>query len=290
MRFNRIAWMGYITQAGIGLGLAKEVADEFPRMGASFATIFISVIVVNQILGPPFFKFAIRKLGEAHDRGKSEPDDVLDVLILGIEGPSISLARQLMDQGWRVTVADTDPHLVPAESTDGIQRVHLPDVTLESMGQYVTKATDALVCMLHDDDANLRACELAYQEFGIPRLIVRLNDPTHTEQFRELGALVVDPTSAMVNLLDRFVRSPWAARLIQQDPLYDTVEVSVVDPDLDGRSLRDLRLPEDVLVLSMHRRNHWVVPHGHTILRQNDRITLMGSTASLDDLSRRFGV
>ncbi len=288
MQFNRIAWMGYITQAGIGLGLAKEVADEFPSLGTAFATIFISVIVVNQLIGPPFFKLAIRRLGEAHDRAKSAPDDVLDVLILGIEGPSISLARQLQSQGWTVTLADTDADVVPGDSADGINRVHIPEITSDALGRHVTKATDALVAMLHDDEANLRACELAYQEFGIPRLIVRLNDPTHTEQFRELGVLVVDPTSAMVSLLDRFVRSPWAARLIQQDPLYDTVEVTVSDPDLAGRSLRQLRLPEDVLVLSLHRSNHWVVPHGHTVLRQNDRITLMGSTQSLEDLSLRF--
>ena len=32
-RFNRLTWMAYITQAGVGLGLAKEVAIEFPAIG-----------------------------------------------------------------------------------------------------------------------------------------------------------------------------------------------------------------------------------------------------------------
>ena len=289
LRFNRVAWMGYITQAGIGLGLAKEVADEFPALGADFATIFISVIVVNQFLGPPFFKFVIKHLGESHLRGEANPDEVRYALILGIEGQSITLARQLQNQGWQVLLADTDDKAATQRSPEGVDRHHLPEITKESLGTLITSSTDALVAMLHDDEANLRACELAYGEFGIPRLIVRVNDPAWTGKFRELGALVVDPASAMVNLLDRFVRAPWAALLLQRDQQYDTVEVTITDPDLAGLSLRELRFPEDVLVLSIYRRKHWVIPHGYTVLRRNDNITLMGSFESLREITRRFG-
>lgn len=66
MRRNRIGWMAYVTQAGIGLGLAKQVAMEFPEWGTDFATMIISVIVINQITGPILFKWAIHLAGEAH--------------------------------------------------------------------------------------------------------------------------------------------------------------------------------------------------------------------------------
>ena len=64
--FNRITWMAYITQAGIGLGLAKEVAISFPELGNDFTTLMVAVIVISQLAGPPFFKFAIRLVGESH--------------------------------------------------------------------------------------------------------------------------------------------------------------------------------------------------------------------------------
>ena len=66
MRRNKIGWMAYVTQAGVGLGLAKQVAVEFPGWGADFATMIVSVIIFNQIIGPIFFKSAIRLTGEAH--------------------------------------------------------------------------------------------------------------------------------------------------------------------------------------------------------------------------------
>lgn len=74
MRRNRMSWMAYITQAGIGLGLAKEVSVTFPEWGGAFASLLISVIVLNQIVGPPFFKWAIHLAGEVRPH---EEDDQL---------------------------------------------------------------------------------------------------------------------------------------------------------------------------------------------------------------------
>jgi Trk K+ transport system NAD-binding subunit/Kef-type K+ transport system membrane component KefB len=289
MRHNRVAWMAYLTQAGVGLGLAKEVADEFPEIGAAFTTMFVSVIVWNQLLGPPFFKAAIKRVRESHLPALAHPDAIRDALILGIEGQSLALARQLRAHGWKVIVADTDAASIERITDADLDRRHLPSITRESLAEMVTSATDALVAMLDDDEANLRVCELAYENFGIPRLIVRATDPILTRRFRSLGALVVDPASAMVNLLDRFVRAPRAALLFQANVQHDTVDVTITDMDLVGLSLRDLRLPDDVLVLGIHRRKHWVVPHGYTRLRLNDDVTLMGSAESLQEVTRRFG-
>ena len=58
-------WMGFVTQAGVGLGLAKQVAHEFPAWGPSFATLMISVIVLNELTGPLFFRHAIVRSGDA---------------------------------------------------------------------------------------------------------------------------------------------------------------------------------------------------------------------------------
>jgi len=63
-RQNRLRWMGFITQAGVGLGLAKEVASHFPDWGPSFATLIISVIVINEMIGPIFFKWVIHLVDE----------------------------------------------------------------------------------------------------------------------------------------------------------------------------------------------------------------------------------
>lgn len=68
-------WMGFVTQAGVGLGLAKRVATEFPSWGPSLATLIIGVIVMNELLGPLFFKRAIIRSGEAQQESEGDSLD-----------------------------------------------------------------------------------------------------------------------------------------------------------------------------------------------------------------------
>jgi Kef-type K+ transport system membrane component KefB len=55
-KYTFIAWMPYVTQAGVALGLTTIIASEFPEWGYEFQTIIIAIIVINQLIGPPLFK------------------------------------------------------------------------------------------------------------------------------------------------------------------------------------------------------------------------------------------
>jgi Trk K+ transport system NAD-binding subunit len=289
-KFNRLAWMAFITQAGVGLGLAKNIADEFPEWGPGFATIMIAVIVLNQIVGPPFFKAVIRRVKESHLPPLADPDEILDVLILGIEPQSMALARQLKTHHWKVVLADTDRSHVHTAIENGERAHWLPSIDEEELGNLIDTHTDAVIAMLDDDHASYKSLEIAYETFGIPRLIVRLKDMTTAARFASIGALVVNPASAMVNMLDQFVRAPQsAALLLHYDPEYEMLQVKVCDKDFEGISLRDLRLPEDVLVIGITRSGHSIVPHGYTILHVEDEVSLVGNPPSLEQIALRFG-
>lgn len=290
MAQNRVAWMLYMTQAGVGLALAKDVAVEFPEFGSELATIMIAVIVMNEIVGPPFFKSAIKRAGEAHLPESAEPDQMRDAVILGVSGQSTALARQLVAHDWRVLLVDIDDNSELRQTEDGYKVATVNAISIETMEGLVTKTTDALVALCPDDARNFRACEIAYERYGVPRLIVQVNNPAYVNQFRELGALVLDPASAMVNLLDQSVRAPQSAALfLHMDSAYDTVQITVADQDVIGMSLRELRLPDDTIILTILRGNQWILPHGYTTLRWHDEVTLVGKPESLADLTRRFG-
>ncbi len=72
---NRLSWLTYVTQAGVGLGLAKQVAASYPSWGNAFATLMISVIVINQLVGPPLFKWAIQRAKEANAHNTDNPGE-----------------------------------------------------------------------------------------------------------------------------------------------------------------------------------------------------------------------
>jgi hypothetical protein len=67
-RIYKYAWLGFITQAGVSLGLLAEVVRRFPEVGIYVQSILIAAITVNQIVGPIAFKWVLGFVGEAHIR------------------------------------------------------------------------------------------------------------------------------------------------------------------------------------------------------------------------------
>jgi Kef-type K+ transport system membrane component KefB len=64
-RHNRTAWMAFITQAGVAIGLAQITQRQFPEIGMYLTTVVLAMIAINQIVGPVTFKMALNLLGEA---------------------------------------------------------------------------------------------------------------------------------------------------------------------------------------------------------------------------------
>ena len=78
---KNVAWMGYVTQAGVALGLVRTAAARFPQWGDEFGALMVATIVMNQLVGPPMFRAAIVSVGESGvdpgptpNRAASEPE------------------------------------------------------------------------------------------------------------------------------------------------------------------------------------------------------------------------
>ncbi len=286
---SKISWMAYVTQAGVGLGLAKEVAVEFPGWGDQFATMIIAVIVLSQIIGPPFLKFAIHRVGEAHVRAETPTfDGVRDAIIFGMEGQALALARQLSAHDWQVRVACVQNDLLADSPENGL--VVPCELDLASMQMLEMEHADAIVCLLSDEE-NYRICEMVYEHYGTPTMVVRLNNRANFQRFHALGALIIEPSTAMVSLLEQFVRAPTATSLLLgQEDGQEVVDVEVRNPNIQGLTLRTMRLPLDTLILSVHRDGHTIISHGYTQLQVGDIVTIVGSQKSLEEVQRRFDV
>ena len=282
-------WMPYVTQAGVGLGLAIEVSSEFPVWGGEFATIVIAVIVLNQFAGPPLFKWALNKVGESHKRANIPGFDGLqDAIIFGLEDRSMALGRQLKMHGWEVKIA-TLKALEEFDEVSDLEIRRIDGLTIDALNDLKAKNADSMIMMLSDAE-NYKLCELIYEFVGTKNVVVRLNDHVNFNKFHELGCLVVDPNTAMVSLLDNFVRSPVAASLLLgTEEGQSTIDIELRDKSLHGVALRNLRLPSDVIILSVKRKGHSIISHGYTRLRKKDIVTVVGSPESLDKMQWMFG-
>ncbi len=61
------SWLGFLGQAGIAVGLANIIEKAIPgETGAIFKSILIATVVINEFLGPIFFKYLLIKAKEAN--------------------------------------------------------------------------------------------------------------------------------------------------------------------------------------------------------------------------------
>lgn len=286
-KYTFIAWMPYLTQAGVALGLATIISREFPLWGSQFETIVIAIIIINQLLGPPLFKWAINYVKESHLRAKTPSlDSTQDAVIFGFENQSVALAKQLQKNNWKVRIVNSDKE--SKDEMEGIEIITVPNLSYKNLKPLQLEKTESIVLMLSDAQ-NYKLAELLYENMGTKDIIVRLNNRINFDKFHKLGALIIEPATAIVSLLDHFVRSPIATSLLLgRDDGQDTIDVEVRNKDFHGLKLRDVRLPADVLILSIKRKGQLIVSHGYTRIRLGDIITLVGSAKSLHELKFKF--
>lgn len=202
---KRYAWMGLITQAGIALGLAREVATEFPALGNSFATVVVSVVLLNEIFGPLFLKHVLHRVGESHVPTKR--DAIRNVIIFGVDQQSILIAKQLVHSGWQVKLGNDNVDQANDNQDEAIECFHFDVNNHQSLKQFMN-TQNAIVAMLDDDDLNFTVCQIAYEEYGIRRIIVRLNETNNAPRFEPFNPVMIDTASALANQISHSLRSP----------------------------------------------------------------------------------
>ncbi|TFH36456.1 MAG: TrkA family potassium uptake protein, partial [Anaerolineales bacterium] len=102
-------------------------------------------------------------------------------------------------------------------------------------------------------------------------------------RLQSLGIKVVQPVLATAMALEGALRYPTFFDLLvnhDQDNI-DVSEVTLSNTRLAGTPLRQLRLPGDVLIISLQRDESVIVPHGDTVLKSGDCIGLIGSPLAL---------
>ncbi len=62
---RRHAWSGFVAMAGVTLGIANLIRERFPGLGSSVASLIIAIIAVNQLIGPPIFRYALVRSRES---------------------------------------------------------------------------------------------------------------------------------------------------------------------------------------------------------------------------------
>ena len=121
------------------------------------------------------------------------------------------------------------------------------------------------------------------ERFPEAHLIISLRKRDNIKNFSDFNASIVDPTTALISLLDHYVRTPSAVSiLLGYEDDHDIIDCELKNHYLRGKTLYELNLPNDILILSITRKGKIIDFHSGFRLELHDHLTLIGDISSLE--------
>lgn len=214
----------------------------------------------------------------------------MQVIIVGGGRTGSEIASMLLGHGHQVKVIDHRPFMIERLKKElGEDNVVLGDVsapsTLEAAG--ITKAK-VLAAVTAEDEANLVATTLARFEFNVPRTIARVNDPDNAWMFTaEMG---VDVALNQADILARLVAEEMSLGDMMTLLKLRKGQFSVVEEKVHptatavGKSLVELNLPNQCVIVAVIRKGDLLIPRGDLVLHSADEVLAIAHASQVAEL------
>jgi trk system potassium uptake protein TrkA len=227
--------------------------------------------------------------------GHEEPE-ARNLLICGGGNVGLFLAQEIEARHAWVNAKIIEVNAARAEMVAGqLNRtvvLHgdiLDPAILEEAG---VDAVDTVVTVTNDDETNILAALLA-KRHGCHRSVVLVNKATYEPLLPPLGIdAAVSPHNITVSTILQHVRR---GRIHSVHPLREgfgeLIEAEALQTSpLVGTPLKDVDLPEGVLLGAIVRGDKVIVPRGDTVVQVKDRVVLFATKAAIHQVERMFSV
>ncbi|MGY2120762.1 potassium channel family protein [Nocardia gipuzkoensis] len=212
----------------------------------------------------------------------------MKVAIAGAGAVGRSIARELLRGGHRVMLLERQlEHIESAAIPDAVW-VHADACELALLEQAGLETYEVVIAATGDDKANLVHSLLAKTEFGVRRVVARVNDPRNEWLFD--GSWGVDVAVSTPRLLASLVEEAVSVgdlvRLMTlRQGQANLVEMTLpADTALAGKPVRTLRLPRDAALVTILRGGRVIVPQPDDALEGDDELLFVTSVEAEEDL------
>jgi trk system potassium uptake protein len=215
----------------------------------------------------------------------------MKIAIAGAGAVGTFMAEDLASNGHDVFLLEIDPKVSKKVAA------LLPQVTVctidacevSSLGSIHLDTIDVLVAATGDDEDNLVVSLLAKQEFAVPRVVARVNNPKNHWMFNQSWGvdIAVSTPHQLTAMVEEAVSVGTLVRLLSLgDGGASLVEVTLSPSSpVVGKLISELEIPAEATIVAVVRNRHVVVPRPDTRLVEGDEVVSMVTTS--DELAIR---
>lgn len=215
------------------------------------------------------------------------------VVIAGAGSVGRSIAHELLGHGHEVTLIDRQPAAMRIASVADAEWLLADACEISSLTDAGIDRADVVVAATGDDKANLVVSLLAKTEFGVPRVIARVNNPKNEWMFDAAWGVDVQVSTPriMAALVEEAVTVGEVVAITTfQDSGASLLEVTLTPttPGV-GRLVRQVEWPPGAVLTTIIRDADVLAASGDDRLRAGDRLIFALSRRSdPQELRRRL--
>jgi trk system potassium uptake protein TrkA len=212
------------------------------------------------------------------------------VAIAGAGAVGTSIAKELIENGHEVLLIDKDPKAIRVYAVPGAEWLLADACEIAALDDASLERCNVVIAATGDDKANLVTSLLAKTEYGVPRVVARINLPANEWLFNESwGVDVAVSTPRLLSaLVEEAVSVGDLVRLMtfrQSDATL--VELTIpADAQLAGQRVGSIEWPADTALVAILRDGRVIVPSSDDPLECGDELLFVTSQDVEADLAR----
>ena len=218
------------------------------------------------------------------------------VAIAGAGNVGRSIASELLENGHEVLLIEREPKALKKQTVPNADWLLADACELDSLEEARLQDCSVVVAATGDDKVNLVVSLLAKTEYGVPRVVARINHPKNEWLFSEAWGVdvAVSTPRLLAALVEEAVTVGDLVRLMSfRRGEANLVEVTLPpDAPLSGHRVGDITWPSDVTLVAILRDNRVITPTADDPLESGDELMFLASPEmehELHDLIARGG-
>ncbi|MFI5528683.1 potassium channel family protein [Kitasatospora sp. NPDC051853] len=210
------------------------------------------------------------------------------VAIAGAGAVGRSIAGELLENGHDVLLIDKNPNSISVERVPMAEWLLADACEITSLDEAALQRCHVVIAATGDDKVNLVVSLLAKTEYGVPRVVARVNNPKNEWLFNESWGVdvAVSTPRLMSALVEEAVSVGDLVRLMRfSQGNANLVELTLAaDAALVGTRVGDVAWPADTALVTIIREGRVLVPGKDDTLDGGDELLFVAAQEREEEL------
>jgi len=208
----------------------------------------------------------------------------MKIAIAGAGNAGRAIARELISNGHQVLLIDKSPKALKMESVPSAEWLLADACEISTLDKAGLDQCQVMVAATGDDKVNLVSSLLAKTEYGVPRVVARVNHPKNEWLFDSSWGVdvAVSTPRIIAALVEEAVSVGDVVRLFSiKSGEANLVEITLPDTaKCIGKSVEEIELPVDASLAAIIRDGHVLAPSQHEVFTAGDELIFVASSSA----------